>query len=357
MKAIKRCPRCGVPEGVGRAHNWQSNGIITQVKDPDHRMVLSEAGSLDRLFGRVEERIGFNIQRIVIDAKALSTRHYWECMLPAWKRKLALKLGFEKLVEMLYQQGRVMGYGNILFDSVHTTRGKPDQVVILLEDPYSLPLFVGDFKGVCETIARIRADVEYERLDDGRYRLTASDSGEPFEELERLETRFYPLKPGNIELERCGRCRAPWALSETLEWNDAAGTIMDKTSGRRMALFGPGGVNAVFRELEQELGEGVPQMIVEAERDNTLERALRSEAVMGPERFRQVTALRGLGSLAAFDVEGLRLSVRIENPAFPLLAAGLAWGLYEIAMKTEGSDCHWKVREDGDLQVDVEKRA
>ncbi len=356
MKAVKRCPRCGVPEGVGRAHHWQSNGIITQVKDPDHRMVLSEAGSLDRLFARIEERIGFSIDHIIIEAKALSTRLYWESMMPGWKRALALRIGFEKMVERLYQQGRVMGYGDIRFEDIHLVNGRPERLSILLKDPYSIPLFIGDFKGVCETVARISAAVEYERLEDGWFRLIATNSGLPVEDPERLGIHYYPLKPGNIAMERCGRCLAPRALS-IMEWDDEAGTILDKSSERRMALFGPGGVNSVFRELEQELGEGVAQMIVEAEKENTLERAMRSEALMGAEKFREVTALRGLGNLVAFDVDGLRLSVRIENPAFPLLATGLTWGLYEIAMRAESSECHWSVGEDGDLRVDIEKSA
>ena len=353
MKAVKRCPRCGVPEGVGKAHRWHPNGIITQVKDPDHRMVLSEAGSLDRLFKRVEERIGLSIEPIIIEAKALSTRLYWESMLPSWKRRAALHVGFEKLVERLHQQGRVMGYGEIRFEEIRNVRGRPEYLSILLKDPYSLPLFIGDFKGVCEAIAGICANVEYERLEDGWLRLMATNSGLPVEAPERLGIRYYPLKPGNVTMERCGRCRAPLALS-TMEWDVEAGTILDRSSGRRMALFGPGGVNAVVRELEQELGEGVLQMIVEAEKQNTLERALREEALMGVEKFREVTALRGLGNLAAYDIRGLRLSFRIENPAFPLLAAGLAWGLYQIAVGAE-AHCNWKVTEDGDLQVEIEK--
>jgi len=353
MKAVKRCPRCGVPEGVGKAHCWRTNGIITEKSDPDHRMVLSEAGSLDRLFERVEERIGLSIEPTIIEAKALSTRLYWESMLSHWKRRVALRIGFEKLVERLRQQGRVMGYGDICFEEVSMVKGRPDYVSILLKDPYSVPLFIGDFKGVCEAIAGICASVEYERLEDGWYRLRATNSGLPVEEPERLGIRYYPLKPGNVVMERCGRCRAPLALS-TMDWDVEAGTILDRSSGRRMALFGPGGVNSVFRELELELGEGVPQMIVEAEKQNTLERALRSEALMGVEKFREVTALRGLGNLAAYATSGLRLSIRIENPAFPLLATGLAWGLYEIAMGAEAR-CTWRVRRDGDLQVEIEK--
>lgn len=354
MKAAKRCPRCGVPEGVGKAHRWQSNGVIAQVKDPDHRMVLSEAGSLDRLFARIEERIGFSIEHIIIEAKALSTRLYWESMLPNWKRTLALQLGFERLVDRIYQQGRVMGYGDLRFEDIELVKGRPEHLSLLLKDPYSVPLFIGDFKGVCETVAGICATVAYEKLEDGWFRLLATNSGLPVEEPDRLGIHYYPPKPGNISMERCGRCQAPRAL-RTMEWDTVAGTITDTASGRRMALFGPGGVNAVFRELEKELGEDIPQLIVEAERDNTRERAHRSEALMGPEKFREVTALRGLGNLVAYDVEGLRLSARIENPAFPLLAAGLTWGLYEIAMRTDSSTCHWSVNEEGDLSVSVEK--
>ncbi len=355
MKAVKLCPQCGVPEGVGKAHRWHSNGTITQVKDPDHRMVLSEAGSLDRLFERVEERIGLSIEPIIVEAKALSTRFYWESMLPRWKCSMALRVGFERLVEGLQQQGRVMGYGEIRFEDVRAVKGRPDYVSIRMKDPYSVPLFMGDFKGIFEAVAGIRASVEYERLEDGWLRLMATNSGLPVEEPERLGIRYYPLKPGNIAMERCGRCLAPLALS-SMEWDVEAGTILDRTSGRRMALFGPGGVNAVFRELELELGEDVSQVIVEAEKQNTRERALRSEALMGVEKFREVTALRGLGNLAAYDTCGWRLSFRIENPAFPLLATGLGWGLYEIAVGAE-AHCHWRVKEDGDLQVEVEKSA
>ncbi len=315
-------------------------------------MVLSEAGSLDRLFRRVEERIGLSIESIVVEAKAASTRHYWENMLPEWKRRVALHLGFEKLVERLYQQGRIMGYGDIRFEEIRMVKGRPDYLSLLLKDPYSLPLFIGDFKGVCEVVGGVRVSVEHEELEEGWIRLKATNTLLPAEEPERLDVRYYPRKPGNVILPRCRRCQVPLALS-SLEWDLEAGTIIDKASGRRMALFGPGGVNSVFRELEGELGPEMPQLIVEAEKQNTLERALRAEALLGPEGFREVTALRGLGNLTAYDTEGWRLSVRIENPAFPLLATGLAWGLYEIALGGPAS-CEWGVREDGDLWMKLD---
>ncbi|MHB8780837.1 MAG: hypothetical protein ACYC55_05590 [Candidatus Geothermincolia bacterium] len=349
MRPTKRCSSCGVPDGISRVHRWEPSGIITQKKSPDHRLVLAEAGNIDRLFEKVEERIGLSVVPIAIRSKSFSTRLYWQKFMTPWKSRAARAVGLERLVNKLYEQGRIMGRGDVRFEAAEGTRQHPTRLTVRVRDPYSVPLFIGDFQGVCESLMATTITVQWEQLDDGWLRLVAEDTGKKLEEPERLETRFYSRKPGDIELECCPRCGAPRDLSR-LEWDFPAGIMTDAVSGRRMALYGPGGVTAVFRELQEELGDEIPHLIVNAEREITLERAHREEAVIGLEENRRVCALRGLGNMKSLDVAGTALTMVMENPAFPLLTAGLAWGLFEKG-RGRRAECDWELNDEGDLIV------
>lgn len=60
------CRRCGAPYLVGKDLTWHENSVITQAKDPDHRMLFYQSENLEQLFQGVEEIVGVPIGDIVI---------------------------------------------------------------------------------------------------------------------------------------------------------------------------------------------------------------------------------------------------------------------------------------------------
>ncbi len=47
---MRMCKQCGVPSLVGKGQTWHDNGVITETKDPEHRMFLCESDYLEDLF-------------------------------------------------------------------------------------------------------------------------------------------------------------------------------------------------------------------------------------------------------------------------------------------------------------------
>jgi hypothetical protein len=119
-----------------------------------------------------------------------------------------------------------------------------------------------------------------------------------------------------------------------------------------MAMLGPAALDAIFEELEKELGGNIPEVVIEAQRRFVKDGFSSSQEVRGIEDFRQELALRGIGSLKEFKADKDGLQVRIENPCLYLMLVGLVHGLFELAFGREG-DVEWELAEDGDLTVRV----
>ena len=117
-------------------------------------------------------------------------------------------------------------------------------------------------------------------------------------------------------------------------------------------MLGPAALDAIFEELEKELGENIPEVVIEAQRRFLKAGFSSSQEVRGVEDFRHELALRGVGNLKEFEADKNGLRVRIENPCLYLMLVGLIQGLFELAFGREG-DVGWKLADDGDLTVEV----
>jgi hypothetical protein len=163
------------------------------------------------------------------------------------------------------------------------------------------------------------------------------------------------LKPGDVVYERCPDCNVPLEVASR-KWNCAEGTYTDPDTGRRMAIFGPAAVDAIFDDLENELGDIIPNAIIEAQRQNL-------KSAWGMDRwnrsgssFQNMLAIRGLGNLVEFkgDTNGLFLS--LQNACLPLPIVGTIQALVELAYRAESSTREWEFSADGDLNVDIRIR-
>jgi hypothetical protein len=176
----------------------------------------------------------------------------------------------------------------------------------------------------------------------------------PRDQKESAQLHVYNHRDGDIELERCSTCGCPKAFKDYY-WDLEKGVIVDGVTGRRLALLGYELLDALFKALEEERGDTVHRVIVEAQRRFVKTGFYSIEEVSNEEEFRTALALRGLGNLRKITIGTGGLSMRIDNVSAHLMTIGLAQGLFETALDTE-SFVEWDLSEEGDLTVEVTPR-
>ena len=349
MARFKTCKTCGVPVRVGKGHVWNPNGTMVQRNDRGHRMIFFDSDSLSALFSNIEALIGVPIEKIVIEGKARATEAYISTLLRGARGGLAKVVGLERVIRRVVEQGRLLGYGDIRvvdfdWDEAFMTCD--------ITDPYSLALFCGDLKGSLQAIRKLEGTIGYEQTGQGSYRIRDSLLEGATGLEERLAYEEPPTKPGTVTYHRCPTCRAPLEISR-FHWDFDRGTITQEGTGTRYAVLGSTGLQVIVDELENELGETIPATVVEAQRMHAAE-------IMTP-RWKSVRrddisnwlAFQGLGNLVDLDEKsGGGYSVRIENPAIPLLLVGTIAALFELVSGSR-ANVDWEIAPDGDLSVSV----
>lgn len=351
MATLKSCRECGVPRRFASEHTWLDNGTIVQSKNPDHRMIFIELENINSTFRGVEEIIGVPIDRIIVEAKRRATFDFVDHMLPGVVKAVVRLVGVKPVIRNVTALGRVMGYGKLELARMRRTHSEGDFVTIKASELYSLPLFSGDLAGSFNAIDRREVGITHEEVAPGEYEITAHLTPHPLELQERLKTKPYANKKGDVGLERCPGCGLPRALAR-YQWLPERGVILHRESGRRMVALGPATLDAIISELEKELGDTIPRVVVEAQR-----RFLRSgfygvDEARSREDLRQALALRGLGNLVGLEWGEGSLRFHIENPCLNLVLVGLVQGIFELVTGREGR-VEWEEREDGDLMVEV----
>ncbi len=352
MAGLRRCTVCGVPLMVGKGQIWRSDGTIVESRDPDHRMLFCESDNLDALFGGIEDIIGMHIDRIVVESKRRVTKEYMEKLIPPMVRKLLYVVGPKVITRRITDIGRAYGYGDIRLIEYRRRFGDADYLLLEVNEPYSLHLFQGDSMGGLEAATGRECTAEVKQEGEGRYLVEVKVGTHPPELQERLKPKRYPVKPGNLVMERCERCGVPLEIAK-YQWNPRKGTITDPRTGMRMAIFGPVGLEAIFDDLEAELGEAVPATIIEAERRYVRDRLDHREWLQGEEALRRMMALRGLGILSEYRAHDGSFTVTISNACIPHMMVGIVQGLFEMATGREKTSYDWSRAEDGDLTITV----
>jgi len=351
MPGKKPCTVCGVIERVNKEHEWLGDGTIVQRANRDHRMVFIETENLAMTFSGIEEIIGMSIDRVIVEAKRRATFDFVDHSLPGIVKVVVRLVGMAPVIRNITALGSVMGYGNIRLVSIKNTHSKESVVKVSIKEPYSVPLFCGDLAGAFNAIRRRQVAVDREELAPDDFLITGRISQHPLELQERLQTKVYEHKPGDISFDKCPRCGGPKILSE-YRWDVDRGVILNKERGRRMALAGPAALDAVMDELEKELGDTIPHVIVEAQRRFIKTGFYTLDEVASEELFRMQLAVRGLGNVRDFEWQEGGLRFRLENPCLIPVIAGMALGFFEMASGEEGH-VEWKRAEDGDLLVEI----
>jgi len=352
MQGVNTCPECGVPEYITSEHLWQESGFIVQKRDQRHILTFIENDNLNALFRGVEDIIGTSIERIVLATRRRTGRAYMDRIIPEQVKELVRKRELElpPLVTAFFSIGSVLGYGHFELVDYRFEQDGDDYFVIRVEKPYSMLLGSVDPAAAIEALIGGEMGFTYDEISPDVYdiRVFKEEHGEEYKG--RLMMRSYQSGGGDIALRSCPSCGSPHALSY-YRWDLERGLINNKFHGRRMVFFAPSVLDAVFGELERELGESIPGVVIEAQR-RFARNFYAPDDVVDEARFRTALALRGMGNLRRLDIERSGLDMRLDNAVMHLLVVGLFQGFYEIAHGVD-STVEWSISESGDLEMQV----
>ncbi len=370
---IETCGICGVPLIVSNGLNWEGNGVISLKNSPKNRMVFFECQPIDQLFKGIEELVGVPLEHIVIESRGRETRRFIQRAYPPDVRKVmegrggraegeGLGLAPDELEMLLATMKTVTqsiidislayGYGDQRMGDGWERGDDYPWRKQLIRHPYSILFAAADNLGSIEAFEDADMRIRYEETAPDDYEIEVYPGAHPVGLADRLKRKRYDFKPGDIEYERCAECGVPLVVSYR-KWDTGSGTITDPETDRRFAIFGPLGVDAIFEDLEAELGEAIPAVVIEAQR-RYIKSAWNLESWnRDGSTFQQMIALRGLGNMTTFDGQRTHLRMVVENTCQHLPLIGSVQALVELAYKVDGSTCEWELSEDGDLTLTV----
>jgi hypothetical protein len=351
------CPECGVPEQMVESYIWLNSGVMVAKTDQAQRLILVESENLDPLFEGISEVIGLPIERQVIDVCRRGTANFVKDMVPREVKDLIIKREIDLepiiigLTDVMMTTSQVMGFGKFEFMGYRYEQDENDYLTNRCAHPYSVPLSRGNLAGTIEGLYDTEATVESREVAPDVYEQTAHFGRHSKALEERLKLTPYRHREGDVELARCSSCGGPTALT-SFEWIPEDGIIRSKSTGRRLAVVSPYVLEAVFDELEVEVGETMPRAIVEAQRRFIKSSSYSIDEISDEEEFRTQLAVRGCGNLRNIHVGKDGISLRIDNAATHLMVVGMVQGLFEAAFDVE-SNVEWNISEDRDLEVNV----
>ncbi len=356
MQEAPVCTECGVPRYITSEHVWLNSGVMVQKRQKKTRLAFIECENLDPLYAGIGNLIGQSIEHIVAHVSRRMTFSYIKYLLPQdmveMVKERAMKM--ELVIDKVMQIGQIMGFGKPTFAGIRYQGDEADYVTLLLEKPYSLPLFLGNIVGTVEALTEREHGFSCSEIRPGIHEVKVFPAAHPKELRKKMYMDEYRHREGHIHWERCSTCGGPAALSE-FRWDQESGIIRSGRTGRRMAFLGPGMLDPLFQEMEREVGEAVPRTVIEAQRRFVKTGFYSVKEFSDVETMRLQLALRGLGSLEEMEVSRRSMSLRVENSALHLMVTGLAQGIYELAFGVD-TRVEWEVSEDKDLHIRVTPR-
>jgi len=354
VSRIKPCPECGIPQRITKHNTWLPNGTILEDNNPEHRVVFIENDALRDTYLGVEKMLGVPIDNIITESQRRSTYESVDNALPGFLKPILRWTGTRPITRYLIDQAKLDGKGAVELVSFRRRKRKEDYIKLRIREPFSLPLFCGNFAGAMEAVDGREISITWEETAPHEYELTAHISTHDVELKERLKRRPARYKPGDTKLHRCEVCGVP-AIMSRYAWRLDRGIIENKTTGRRMIIISTATQDAIMDELVKELGETIAQAVVDAQRKLIASGFFSREEIKEADDLRLEFAYRGLGNLVEIDFDHDHLFMRLENPCLNEMVAGLAQGLYEQASQRK-SRLDWEIVENGDLVVNARSR-
>jgi hypothetical protein len=255
------------------------------------------------------------------------------------------------LVNQMRRVGSIFGYGKSSLQDKRIKGDSEDYITIRIENPHSLLFFAGECLGAWEALQERESRVEYNEVAKNTYDFTTRIGEHPLELKERLLHKEYRHRPVDFSWKRCPKCGIPMEVSR-YDWDLENGIITSMETGRRMSVMRPDGIDSILDDLEAELGEDVPRLVINAQRIYTRSALGASEFRNNIESFRRMLAFRGLGYLSGMNVNEAGLHIEINNYSMPLMMVGIVQAFYELNMDIEETSYSWKVSDDT-LSIDI----
>ncbi len=327
---LKLCRVCEVPLAYSKFLRWFPNGTIVGTDRGRTRLVFMEVDLLNRIIDGISENIGFDIQRIVVEAERRIGRNFIETLMPGLYTRLGLTHLHRSMAligppsRYIFNHVAGLGYGRFVLLSYKHRR----RMTVLCRNPYNPGLLMGDSLGVWEFLEQKEGTCRGER-QNGMFRISLAESREPRAELEERLLPVNPVyAPGKQSYEICPGCRVPAFIGATYAWNLDEGIISDRRTGRRMACMPVASLEAVLRELEEELGQEISRMALEITARTVRESCAGSGLSTWQDFERQLREmpLRGMGVASVLNNDGGSCSIVLDNPSNPVLMEGILAG-------------------------------
>jgi hypothetical protein len=334
---IKKCKVCGFPYWLARELIWNGNGTITSKNRPDFRTLIIEADYLSEIFKGIEEALGISIQHIVFEAQRNAAKEVIDGNINKFRWAIRYVPGVRRLV-ITYFNRMASWTGQGYAKTIYSSRDGAGAAII--RNPFNKDLMSAVVVGALESLGEMPYEYRWEKRGADDVIVVEPTSERP-EISQRLTFTVPPPKPGNRQYQGCPGCGVPVQFKD-MKWEEEQGLMMDTRRGVRMVVLEIYTTGVVLRELARELGEDVYPVIVDAQRQFSLDH-IRGEFLSGAEPgggfdrdalYRDVLdtlALRGQGNPVSWSMEDGRLTVIVDNPFEEHILAGHLSALYELA--------------------------
>jgi hypothetical protein len=353
--AISSCKRCDTPLAFGKFIMWTGGGTIAAEKAPDLRLFFIEVDELLNLLSYLSELLGVPIDNILIQSERAIGQELVAMSLPGALTRFTRstpdifhRLFFAKLaVKHMAGYARAMGYGSVTIIEYEGKR----RSLVRVRNPHCLPLIIGDCVGAFQEVLGVNTAVTWKK-----------ENGTTLIEFRQTDEKPYQVPinradfmPGEVDFKRCPACGVPLSVSDNFEWDMLNGIITNRRSAYREVFLSVEGINAIFAEMEKELGDEVPLMVAQRQaelmRERMSKRNLEEEG--GIWGLFEELKLRGMGNPVEVEEAGKQLKVKVENPFNDALVAGRIAGYYEAVEKIK-SRVTWVSSDEGYLVIGIE---
>ncbi len=361
--SLMRCRECGFPRMVSFFIKWNDNGTITQLMRKDFRVAVLHFGFLDNLFSNIEAKLGLSIEHIAFEGQRNASKATFAAFtdrMPGAYFFLRPTFAKRVAVEQFNKVGVITGQCHS-----QTLEYEPGRYgVARIRNPFNFRLMAANVVGAFETLERVPFKYTWEEEAPDTYVIRVEPTGERTEISERLALDYQPTVPGYLAHDRCPRCKVPRALSSHLRWLENDGIILDTRTGSRVVMLDGYMVAAVFREMVRELGEEINELLVDAQREWTVDHvgqlglaetngaASREDLEKAYREYLEDMALYGLGNPVSFSMDDSTVKVKVENPYEVHIIAGTLQGLRE-ALEKSPREVEWSALGRGTVEYSV----
>lgn len=361
--SLMRCRKCRFPRVVSFFIKWNDNGTITQLPRRDFRGVVLHFGFLDNLFSNIEAKLGISIEHIAFEAQRNASKVTFQNFsgkVPGAVTLMRLGLVRRMGVEQFNRVGVITGQCHS-----RTLEYKPGEYgVARVRNPFHPGLMAANIVGAFEILEGVPFKHTLSEESPDTYIIRVEPTGERAEITERMTLEFSPIAPGHLVHDRCPRCKIPRALSSHLKWMENDGIILDTRTGSRIVMLDGYMLTTVFREMTRELGDEVNDMLVDAQREWTVDHVgqlglTEGNGALLPEdlektyrRYLEDMPLYGIGNPVGLEVDSGAIKVTVENPYETHIIAGTLQGLREALEKSK-SNVQWTETARGSVEYTV----